>query len=176
MTSGRNKQVISMKKTIVLHKKRAALAAAAMMLSAACAAAQSAVIDSADMLFVRVAPDKGAAALGSFFSGTPVEIIADAGGGWSQIAIGTGNGTVSGYAMTQYLSSAAQVSLAYEASVVSPYGTQSVVLRDRPDNSYHPVAMLMVGDRVMVIGQAGEFRYVKTMSGCVGCLLESELK
>ena len=159
-----------MKKSIHLHRRKAALAAAAMLLAASCAMAQSAVIDDAQGLSVHVSPDHAAMALGSFLSGTPVEIIADAGGGWSQIAIGSGSGVISGFAQS------ARVNATYEASVASPYGTQSVVLRDAPSNSYHPVAMLMVGDRVMVIGQAGEFRYVKTVSGCVGCLLESELK
>ncbi|MBR5287124.1 MAG: SH3 domain-containing protein [Clostridia bacterium] len=165
-----------MKKTIVKHKKRVALAAAAMMLTAGCALAQSAVIDAAGALSVHAAPDQGAAALGSFLRGTKVEILGDAGGGWSQIAIGTGSGVISGYAMTQYLSSGVGAADTYEASVASPYGTQSVVLRDKASNSYRPVAMLMVGERVLVIGQAGEFRYVQTGSGCVGCLLESELK
>ena len=128
------------------------------------------------MLNVRAAPDKGAAVLGKFLSGTQVEIVADAGGGWSQIVIGSGNGVISGYAMTQYLAQSARVDATHEAAVVSPYGTQSVVLRDHPSNSYHPVAMLMVGDRVLVIGESDEFRYVQTGSGCVGCLLESELK
>ena len=60
--------------------------------------------------------------------------------------------------------------------VTSPYGTQSVVLRDRPSNSYDAVAMLMVGDSVLGIGEMNEFRYVQTASGCVGCLLSGELK
>ena len=165
-----------MKKSIHLHRRKAALAASAMLLAASCAMAQPAVIDDAQGLSVHVLPDHAAMALGSFLSGTPVEIIADAGSSWSEIAIGSGNGVVSGFALTQRLAQSARVNATYEASVASPYGTQSVVLRDAPSNSYHPVAMLMVGDRVMVIGQAGEFRYVKTVSGCVGCLLESELK
>ena len=96
--------------------------------------------------------------------------------GKTQIAIGAGTGVVYGYAKTQDLSAGAQMNATYEATVASPYGTQSVVLRDQASNSYHPVAMLMVGDRVLVIGEMGEFRYVKTGSGCVGCLLGSELK
>lgn len=151
-----------------------------MVCAFSCALAQSAVIDNgadaAAMLNVRTAPDKGASALGRFLSGTQVEILGDAGNGFSQIAIGSGKGAVTGYAMTQYLSGGAQVDATYEARVVSPYGTQSVVLRDRASNSYHPVAMLMVGEHVLVVGEKDGFRYVKTGSGCVGCLLESELK
>lgn len=153
---------------------------AALMLLASCAFAQSAVIDNgrdpASMLNLRAQPDKSAAALGRFFSGTQVEILGDAGSGWSQVQLGQGMGTVTGYVMTQYLSGSANVNATYAASVVSPYGTQSVVLRDRPSNSYDAVAMLMVGDSVLVIGESGEFRYVQTGSGCVGCLLKSELE
>ena len=154
------------------------LAAAALVMTASCAMAQGAVIDHGDSapLNVRMMPDKSAQMLGQFFSGTKVEIVADAGGGWSQIAIGTGSGVISGYVMTQYLADGVRVNATREAVVASPYGTQSVVLRDQADHSYHPVAMLMVGDRVLVIGEMGEFRYVQTQSGCVGCLLESELK
>ena len=78
--------------------------------------------------------------------------------------------------MTEYLSASVFVDATKSASVVSPYGTQSVVLRDRPSNSYDAVAMLMVGDSVLVIGEMNEFKYVQTGSGCVGCLLGSELK
>lgn len=166
--------------TMSVWNKRLALVAAALIMTASCAMAQGAVIDNggdaSSLLNVRVTPDKGAQMLGKFFSGTKVEIVADAGGGWSQIAIGSGSGVISGYAMTQYLAQSTRVNATREAMVASPYGTQSVVLRDRADHSYHPVAMLMVGDRVLVIGEMGEFRYVQTKNGCVGCLLESELK
>ena len=166
-----------MKKTILYHMKKAALIAAAMILMASCALAQTAVISSpAGIVGVHAAPDQNAMALGNFFSGTQVEILGDAGNGWSQVAIGMGTGVMYGYAMTRDLAAGAQMNATYEASVASPYGTQSVVLRDAPSNSYHPVAMLMVGDRVLVIGQSGEFCYVQTVSGCVGCLLGSELK
>ncbi len=153
---------------------------AALVLVASCAFAQSAVIDngsdSASMLNLRAQPDRSAAALGKFLSGTQVEVLGDAGDGWSQVQFGQGMGTVTGYVMTQYLSGRTNVNATYAASVVSPYGTQSVVLRDRPSNSYNAVAMLMVGDSVLVIGEMDAFRYVKTGSGCVGCLLKNELE
>lgn len=157
--------------------RRAALITAAMMLATGCALAQGAVIDSgAGKLSVHSAPDSSAAVVGQFLSGTQVNIVCDAGGGFSQIAIGTGNGVVTGYAATQNLAQSASTNATWEAAVASPYGTQSVVLRDQPSNSYHPVAMLMVGERVLVIGEMNEFRFVQTAGGCVGCLLESEVK
>lgn len=162
--------------------KKAALAAAvlALLLLSVCAMAQPAVVDNgadaAAMLNLRMQPDKSAQTLGRFFSGTCVDVLADAGGGWSQVSVGGGSGVVTGYVMTQYLSEVARVDATYAADVDSPYGTQSVVLRNRPSNSYNAVAMLMVGDRVLVLGEMDEFRYIQTASGCVGCLLESELK
>lgn len=167
-----------MLKNAFLHKT--AFLLAAMVLFASCALAQTAVIDNggdpASMLNLREQPDRNARALGKFLSGTQVEVLADAGGGFSEVEIGAGQGVVRGYVMTQYLSAGASVDATRTASVVSPYGTQSVVLRDRPSNSYDAVAMLMVGDSVLIIGEMDAFRYVRTDSGCVGCLLESELK
>lgn len=167
-----------MMKNAFMHKTIGLLAA--MLLAASCALAQSAVIDNggdpASMLNLREQPDRSARALGKFLSGTQVEVLCDAGNGFSEVAIGSGLGTVRGYVMTQYLSGSAGVDATRTASVVSPYGTQSVVLRDRPSNSYDAVAMLTVGDSVLVIGEMDAFCYVKTGSGCVGCLLESELK
>ena len=59
--------------------------------------------------------------------------------------------------------------------VISPYGTQSVVLRDRPSDSYDAVAMLTVGETVRVLGTFGGYYYVRTQSDCVGCLSGDEL-
>ena len=151
---------------------------AALMMACACsgAMAQAAQMDSAAAINLREQPDNGAKVLGRFFSGAQVDILGDAGNGFSKVSLGTGMGTVSGYVMTETLAAQAQTDATKTAYVVSPYGTQSVVLRSRPSNSYDAVAMLMVGDRVLIIGEAGQFRFVQTGSGCVGCLLESELK
>ena len=163
-------------KNSFLHKGLCLLAALMMVCVSSCAMAQAAQMDGASLITLREQPDSGAKVLGRFFSGAQVEILGDAGNGFKQVALGTGMGTVSGYVMTEYLASQAQVSAIKTAHVASPYGTQSVVLRSRPSNSYDAVAMLMVGDSVLIIGEMGEFRYVQTGSGCVGCLLESELK
>ena len=61
-------------------------------------------------------------------------------------------------------------------TVVSPYGTQSVVLRNQPSNSYDAVTMLMVGETVTVIGVSGDFCFVQTGDSSVGCLAGNELK
>ena len=60
--------------------------------------------------------------------------------------------------------------------MVSPYGTQSVVLRDRPSDSYDAVAMLTVGETVRVLGTSGDYYYVRTQNACVGCLSGDELE
>lgn len=59
--------------------------------------------------------------------------------------------------------------------VVSPYGTQSVVLRDAPSNSYDAVAMLMVGQEITAVGTAGEFYFVMLGDGSTGWLAANEV-
>jgi len=151
-----------------------------LILLSAIACAQSAVIDNgsdpSSRLNMRTAPDKSAGAVGKFVSGTRVEIVADAGGGWSQVVIGGGRHALSGYMMTEYLKGGSVVDAKESRKVVSPYGTPSVVLRDRPSNSYGAVMMLPVGEQVTVIGFSGDFCYVLASDGSVGCLLSSELK
>ena len=159
---------------------RTAVLALALVLGAAPAAlAQSAVVDNGSdpqsRLNLREQPDKGSASLGRFYSGTPVEIVADAGGGWSQVAIGTADSCVGGYMMTAYLAADSTTDATLERSVVSPYGTPSVVLRDQPSNSYDAVAMLRVGETVRVLGDSGEYYFVMTQSEAVGCLCSNEL-
>jgi len=149
-------------------------------LMSAAAFAQTAVIDNgsdpSSRLNMRTAPDRSASAVGKFVSGTQVEIVADAGGGWSQVRIGGGRHAVSGYMMTEYLNDACTVDAREHKTVASPYGTQSVVLRDRPSNSYDAVMMLPVGEGVTVIGVSGDFCYVLASDGSVGCLTTGELK
>lgn len=151
-----------------------------LMLLSAAACAQGAVVnngsDPSSRLNMRTAPDKSSAAVGKFVSGTPVEILGDAGGGWSQVRIGSGRHGVSGYMMTEYLSDSSAVDARERRKVVSPYGTPSVVLRDRPSNSYGAVMMLPVGETVTVIGVSGDFCYVLAADGSAGCLLSGELK
>jgi len=64
----------------------------------------------------------------------------------------------------------------YGICVVSPYGTQSVVLRDAPSNSYGAVAMLTVGQQITVVGTNGEFSFVLLEDGGTGWLASSEVK
>lgn len=160
--------------------RRTLMAVVVMMLSAACALAQSAVVDNGSdpgsRLNMRSAPGKDAPSVGKFLSGTQVEIIADAGGGWAQVEIGGGRNSIGGYMMKEYLHAQAGVDARQTRRVISPYGTPSVVLRDRASNSYSAVMMLQVGAAVTQIGAAGEFCYVITDDGTVGCLLTSELK
>ena len=161
-------------------RKRCFLLVCALLLLPAFALAQSAVIDNGSdpgsRLNLRSAPSRDAQAVGKFVSGTRVEILSDAGDGWSQVRIGGGQNAVTGYMMTQYLRSTSAVDARESRKVTSPYGTQSVVLRDRPSNSYDAVMMLMVGETVTVIGVSGDFCYVQTGDSSVGCLASDELK
>lgn len=158
----------------------AALFCALLMLLPALGLAQSAAIDNGSdpgsRLNLRSAPSRDAQAVGKFLSGTRVEILSDAGDGWSQVRIGGGQNAVTGYMMTQYLKSGSSVDARESRQVTSPYGTQSVVLRDRPSNSYDAVTMLAVGETVTLIGVSGNFCYVQTGDASVGCLASNELR
>lgn len=158
----------------------AMLALALVIALGAAALAQPAVVnngsDPASKLNMRSAPGTDAPSLGRFSSGTQVEIIADAGNGWSQVQIGGGMNSVRGYMKSEYLSGSAPVDAREIRQVVSPYGTPAVVLRDRPGNSYDAVAMLPVGTQVTVIGVSGDFCYVQIEDTSVGCLAGDELK
>lgn len=160
--------------------RRAALLCALLALLPALALAQSAVIDNGSdpgsRLNLRSAPSRDAQTVGRFVSGTRVEILSDAGDGWSQVRIGGGQNTVTGYMMTQYLKSGSSVDARQSRQVTSLYGTQSVVLRNRPSNSYDAVMMLTVGETVTLIGVSGDFCYVQTGDSSVGCLANNELK
>ena len=145
------------------------------------ALAQSAVVnngsDATARLNMREQPSRDADSMGQFYTGTPVDIVSDAGNGWSQVTIGSGNNSLSGYMMTAYLS--ADASSVTDATlymeVTSPYGTQSIVVRDAPSNSYDAVAMLEVGDTVRVIGTTGNYYYVLLDDDSVGCLSTNEV-
>lgn len=154
--------------------------AVALLLWCSCACAQSAVVDNGSdpgsRLNMRSAPSRDAASIGKFSSGTKVEIIADAGDGWAEVEIGSGRSSIHGYMMKDYLKGGAAVDATQKRKVVSPYGTPSVVLRDRASNSYDAVMMLQVGDTVTQIGVSGDFCYVLTSDMSAGCLLSSELK
>ena len=58
----------------------------------------------------------------------------------------------------------------------SPYGTQSVVLRDAPSDSYHPVAMIMVGQELTVVGTREGFSFVLLEDGSMGWLESDEVR
>jgi len=163
-----------------MKRRMTVLLAALLLMLPAMAMARSAVVDNGSdpgsRLNMRTQPSRDASAIGKFVSGTCVEVLGDAGDGWSQVRIGSGRGSVTGYMMTSYLKPSSAVDARENRKVASPYGTQSVVLRDRPSNSYNAVAMLMVGEAVTVIGVSGDFCFVQTADSSVGCLLASELK
>ena len=171
---GRREGVAAMKKRLMVSL------AVLMALWGGQALAQSAVVnngsDPNSRLNMRDQPSRDASAVGQFYTGTPVEIVSDAGGGWSQVTIGGGANSLSGYMMSQYLSTdtASVQDATKDMQVVSPYGTQSVVVRDTPSNSYDAVSMLEVGDDVRVIGTKGDYYYVLLDDSSVGCLSTSE--
>lgn len=168
----------------VMRRKRVGICLLMLMLTlvGGRAFAQSAVVnngsDAAARLNMRGQPSKDADSLGQFYTGTPVNIVSDAGNGWSQVTIGSGNNSLSGYMMTAYLSADASgvTDATLYMEVTSPYGTQSIIVRSEPSNSYDAVAALVVGDSVRVIGTAGSYYYVLLSDQSVGCLSTSEVK
>lgn len=128
---GRREGVAAMKKRLMVSL------AVLMALWGGQALAQSAVVnngsDPNSRLNMRDQPSRDASAVGQFYTGTPVEIVEDAGDGWSQVTIGGGVNSLSGYMMTRYLAEDASAvqDMTKEMQVVSPYGTQSVVVRIR---------------------------------------------
>ena len=164
-----------------IMRRAVAIALLAALLCAG-ALAETARVDCADAnsrLNMRVEPSRESASLGGFYSGTQVEIICDAGAGWSAVTIGEGIASVSGYMKSDYLATGSDADAVldgtYDALVASPYGTQSVVLRSRPSDSFEALAVLEVGDSVRVIGVSGDFYYVRMDDDSVGCLAGDEL-
>ena len=153
---------------------------ALLMLWGGQAMAQSAVVDNgsdpSSRLNMRDQPSKDAGSVGQFYTGTPVGLP----GLWvlAAVTIGGGANSLSGYMMSQYLSTdtASVQDATKDMQVVSPYGTQSVVVRDTPSNSYDAVSMLEVGDDVRVIGTKGDYYYVLLDDSSVGCLSTSEVE
>lgn len=163
-------------------KSGLALMMTALLCAPVGAMAQSAVVNNGSDLDSRLNLRQEAGtqsrSLGSFYTGTQVEVVADAGSGWTQVTLGGSVNSVSGYMSSQYLAgeAAGVIDATRSMEVVSPYGTQSVVLRSEASDSYDAVAMLAVGASVQVIGVADGFYYVQLDGECVGCLASDELK
>lgn len=159
--------------------RRMAAVLAMMLILPAGTLAQSAVV-ATDSLNMREAPSKDSTSLGQFYSGTQVEIVSDAGEGWSEVSIGSELNSVDGYMMSSYLAMGVAADGVTDGSlsmsVVSPYGTQSVVLRSKASNSYDAVAMLTVGETVRVVGISGDYYFVQMDDDSVGCLASDELQ
>ena len=155
-------------------KSGLALMMTALLCAPVGAMAQSAVVnngsDPDSRLNLRQEASTQSRSLGSFYTGTQVEVVADAGSGWTQVTLGGSVNSVSGYMSSQYLAgeAAGVIDATRSMEVVSPYGTQSVVLRSEASDSYDAVAMLAVGASVQVIGVADGFYYVQLDGECVG--------
>ena len=123
---GRREGVAAMKKRLMVSL------AVLMALWGGQALAQSAVVnngsDPNSRLNMRDQPSRDASAVGQFYTGTPVEIVADAGDGWSQVTIGGGVNSLSGYMMTRYLSfNSHYVTPTPEVIYVTPAPTPQIV-------------------------------------------------
>ena len=165
-------------------KRGLTLLTAALLCMPAGALAQSAVVnngsDPGSRLNLRREASTQSRSLGKFYTGTQVEIVADAGDGWAQVTLGGSVNSVSGYMSMQYLPTGGAASGVGDATLcmkaVPPSGPQPAVLRTEPSAPHAPVAMLTVGESVQVIGVADGFYYVQLDDECVGCLASDELR
>lgn len=121
-------------------------------------AAETACIDggTADRVHLRQSPSEEASSLGLYFTGAPVERLADLSGGWSRVRIGT----QTGYVRTQYLTAAAEA--AFPARVVNNPTSDWVNLRSGASFDDAPVGRLNNGDILRLIGEtASGWSYVE---------------
>lgn len=110
----------------------------------------------ADRVHLRQSPSGGAASLGLYFTGTPVERLATADGGFSRVRIGT----ETGYVRTEYLSSTAEP--ACMTCVVDNPTSDWVNLRSGASFQAEPVGRLENGEVVTLMGEtASGWSYVQ---------------
>lgn len=155
--------------------KKTAVVCAMLILAlaaSACAYAEAVSGAAGSTTALREQPGQGSRAIGQFYNGAQLQMLSQAGDGWALVAFGG----VQGYMPLEALSSGVKRDETLTASVVSPYGTPSVVLRDRPSDSYNAVAMVTVGSQVRVLGTSGKFVFVTLNNGTEGCLSSQEIR
>ena len=112
----------------------------------------------------------GGTQLGQVYAGT--ELTADAEqNGFRRIRLAGLTGFVEAAAIT----SVKERDETRDARVLSPYGTETIVLRSAPSGSCSTVGILRTGEKVCLLGQFGGFRYVRSPAGA-GFLSSEEIK
>lgn len=121
-------------------------------------AAETAYIDggTADRVHLRQSPSETAASLGLYFTGAPVERLADLAGGWSRVRVGS----QTGFIRTQYLTGAEH--RLFPSCVVDNRTSDWVNLRSGASFDKEPVGRLNNGDAVLLMGEtASGWSYVE---------------
>lgn len=121
-------------------------------------AAETAYIDggTADRVHLRQSPAETAASLGLYFTGTPVERLADLAGGWSRVRVGS----ETGFIRTQYLAGTGH--RLFPSYVVDNRTSDWVNLRSGASFDKEPVGRLNNGDAVLLMGEtASGWSYVE---------------
>ncbi len=112
----------------------------------------------------------GGAKLGQVYAGT--ELTADAEqNGFRRVRLAG----LTGFVETAAITSVKERDETRNVRVLSPYGTETIVLRSAPSGSCSMVGILRTGEPVRLLGQFGGFRYVRSSAG-TGFLSSEEIK
>lgn len=126
--------------------------------------------DPADLLNLREHPDADASAIGKYYNGTLVRLVAEyeTSPEWVEVEIGHAYGSACGFMMKKYLSDCTQKQVpgAHPSRLLQ----QPAQLLSRPDPSGKVMAVLPAGTLCIVLGHARAYEHVQ-VNGCVGYLL-----
>ena len=154
---------------VIAMKKTGIFLLIVMLCLSACASAEHAVVNRGGAaLYLQATSSSGR--IGTIYAGAPIEVQASAADGWMRVSIGE----IDGYVREDQIAGSAQADDTYMASVVSPYGTPSVLVRSQPSNSYEPMGALTVGTQVRIVGESGNFVFI-LYNGKLGCLEKNEV-
>ncbi|MDR2657661.1 MAG: SH3 domain-containing protein [Oscillospiraceae bacterium] len=147
------------------------------LLPAAFAASQTAIVNNpnpADRLHLRSAPSASAASLGKYYNGVQVTVLSYQNSVWSQVRIGSGDGSATGYMMTRYLKTGGSVASTIPTMYVKTSGG-SLNLRASRSSASKAIASLRNGASVQLLCEASPWVQVRTSSGKIGFVMRSYL-
>ena len=111
----------------------------------------------------------GGRILGEIRAGAAVSVRGE--GEWRTVRLAGLSGSVAADGLTD----SRGANETHEATVFSPYGTPTVVLRSVPSDSYSTQGILRAGDGVRVLGSFSGYMLVRSAAG-VGFLAQNEVQ